>query len=212
MRTVYLLILAGVIGLIGGCTTAESHVREGFDFSQMERVAVVDVTGAVASEAAKNQIADFFVMELLRKGFAPIERGQVQALLKEQKFQTSDVTTPEGAAKAGRILNVSAVILINVPNFNEEMSMTAKMIDVEDGSVLWMGIGSGRTSRTLSTIAGVAGGAAAGASAAGKDNETIGAIAGGVLGGIAGQALTPQKADKAQDIVAKMCESMPHRY
>ena len=210
MRTVCLCILLAA-SLVGGCATGESYVKAGFDFSKLDKVAIIEVSGAVRGDGAKNQIGDFFAMELLRKGYTPVERAQVQALLAEQEFQATDVTSTEGAARAGRILNVPTVLVVNIPNFGEEISMTAKMINVEDGSILWMGSGLGRTGRTLSTIAGAAAGAAAGVAASGDDNKTLGGIAGGVLGGIAGRALSPQKAKQAQKIIKKMCESLPSR-
>ena len=215
MKIVSVCALVVAVMLIGGCSSGESYVKAGYDFTKLDKVAVVDVQGDISGEPAKNQIADFFGMELLRKGFEPVERAQVQTLLKEQKFQTSGLTSQEGAAKAGRILNVPAVLVVNIPNFSEQMSMTAKMIDAENGSVLWMGSGSGKTGKTLSTIFGAAAGAGAGAVAGkavgGKDSTVIGGVAGGVLGGVAGHELSPQKAEKAQEIIKKMCKSLPRK-
>ncbi len=211
MKAIYIYVLLLVVLIVSGCTTGESNVRAGFDFSKIDKVAVLAVQGSMMGEAAKNQISDFVVMELLKKGYAPIERIQVKRLLEEQKFQASDVTSNENAADAGRILNVPAVIIVNIPNFAEEISMTVKLIDVEDGSVLWMGSGTGTTARTLSTILGAAAGAGAGAVVAGEDSQTAGAVIGGVLGAGAGQALTPQKAQKAQEIIKMICQDLPKR-
>ncbi|MHC4114460.1 MAG: glycine zipper 2TM domain-containing protein [Planctomycetota bacterium] len=212
MKTAYHFTLLAVALFIAGCSSGESYVKSGFDFAAVDKVAVVDVTGDISGEAAKNQIADFFVMELLKKGYSPVERAQVQKLLQEQQFQASDVTTTEGVAQAGRILNVPTVLVVNIPTFKEDMSMTAKMIDVEDGSILWMGSGSGTTGQTLSTIAGAAAGAAAGVAVTGKDDRLIGGLAGGALGGVAGRALSPQAADKAREIIRKICYSLPYRH
>ena len=122
-------VLAVALLLIGGCASSgESFVRAGFDFGRLDKVAIVEVSGAVHGDAAKNQIGDFFGMELLKKGYTPVERAQVQALLEEQQFQASDITSAEGAARAGRILNVPAVLLINIPTYREEMNMMVKMI------------------------------------------------------------------------------------
>ena len=130
MKIVVVCALVGAVMLIGGCSSGESYVKAGYDFTRLNKVAIVDVQGDISGEPAKNQIADFFAMELLKKGFEPVERAQVQTLLTEQKFQTSGLTSQEGAAKAGRILNVPAVLVVNIPNFGEQISMTAKMIDV----------------------------------------------------------------------------------
>jgi len=215
MKIVSVCALVVAVMLIGGCSSGESYVKAGYDFTSLNKIAVVDVQGDISGEPAKNQIADFFGMELLKKGFEPVERAQVQTVLKEQKFQTSGLTSQEGAAKAGRILNVPAVLVVNIPNFGEQMSMTAKMIDVETAGVLWMGSGSGKTQKTLSTIfgaaAGAGAGAAAGAAVGGKDSTVIGGVAGGVLGGVAGHELSPQKAEKAQQIIKKICKGLPDK-
>lgn len=209
-----LLALAALI--VGGCATGkgESYAKAGFNFSGLDKIAVLEVSGAVRGDAAKNQIGDFFAMELMKKGYTPVERGRVQALLKEQEFQASDITSSEGAAKAGNILNVPAVMLINIPTYKEEMNMTAKMIDVQDGSILWIGSGSGTTGKTFSTILGAAAGAAAGATVAGGDSSdrVVGGIVGGVLGGVAGQALSPQQAEQVQKVIKKVCESLPSKF
>jgi len=213
MKIVVVCAVVVAVMLIGGCSSGESYVKAGYDFTRLDKVAIVDVQGDIIGEPAKNQIADFFGMELLKKGFEPVERAQVQTLLKEQKFQTSGLTSQEGAAKAGRILNVPAVLVVNIPNFGDQMSMTAKMINVETAGILWMGSGSGKTQKTLSTIfgaaAGAGAGAAAGAAVGGKDSTVIGGVAGGVLGGVAGHELSPQKEEKAQQVIKKICKGLP---
>ena len=211
MKRICLFMLSAVIATVAGCSSGQSHFRTGYDFATIDRIAVVDVTGAVEGEVAKNQVGDFFVGELLSKGYAPVERAQVQHLLDEQDFQASELTTKQGVAKAGEILNVPAILVVNVPNFGDEMSMTAKIIDVEDGSILWMGSGSGKTGGWLPTIFGAGAGAAGGGVIAGEDDRMTGVIVGGVLGGAAGKALTPQKAEVAQKVVRDMCEKLPQR-
>lgn len=206
-----LFLLAGLALLLSGCTTAESYHRKGYDFTQVDKIAVVDVIGPINSEAAKNQIADFFVMELLKKGYSPIERSQVQIILNEQKFQSSDITSREEVSKAGEILNVPVILYVNVPKFREEVTISAKMVDVEDGSILWMGTGTGTTGKTLNTILGAAGGAILGGTVTGHDDRVIGAIGGGVAGGAAGALLSPQTEQKVRDIIGEICESLPVR-
>lgn len=211
-----LCICALLTALItGGCATGkgESYVKADYDFGKLTKIAVVEVSGSVQGEAVKNQISDFFQMELLKKGYTVVERSRVQTLLKEQQFQTSEVASDQDAAKAGRILNVPAVMLVNIPKFKEDLNMTAKIIEVEDGSVLWIGSGSGSTGKTLSTIVGAAAGAAAGAAVGGRDtrDRVAGGVIGGVLGGVAGNALSPQQAEQVQKIIKKVCENLPSK-
>lgn len=172
---------------------------------------MVDVIGPVGGEAAKNQIADFFVMELLKKGYSPIERSQVQILLNEQKFQASDITSSEGVSKAGEILNVPVVLFINIPKFDEEISISVKMVDTEDGSILWMGSGSGTTGKTLSTVLGAVTGVFARAAVADEDDRAVGVIAGGVAGGAVGHLLAPQTEQKVREITKTVCKTLPRR-
>ena len=212
MKTVCLNVLLIAILFVIGCSKGESYVRAGYDFSQLNKVAVVEVAGVVEGDAAKNQIADFFGMELLKKGYAVIERAQVQALLDEQDFQASDLTRADDAARAGRILNVPVVLVANIPLYQEEMNMTAKMVNVEDATILWMGSASGSTGKTLATIFGAAAGAAAGATVAGDGDELVGGVIGGVLGGVAGNALSPQQAENLQKLTKKMCKDLPMRF
>ncbi len=209
MKTVCVSLLLAMTIIIAGCSSGESFARKSFDFSKVTKVAVVDVQGAVEGEAAKGQIADFMNMALLQKGYSPVERTQVDTLLKEQDFQISGLTSKEGVAQAGKILNVPAVIIVNVPKFDEEMSITAKMIDTEDGSILWVGTGFGRTGRTLGTIVGAVFGAGAGVAAGGENNKVAGGVAGGVLGGVAGNALSPQQAQEAQKVIKKISKTLP---
>lgn len=216
MRAVCVCTLLAAL-IVGGCATGkgESYTKAGYNFSGLEKVAVLEVSGgAVASEAVKNQIGDYLEMELVKKGYTAVTRTKVQALLKEQEFQASDLTSSEDAARAGRILNVPAVLLVNIPTYKEEINMTAKMLDVQDGSVLWIGSGSGTTGKTFSTILGAAAGAAAGAVVAGGDtsDRVVGGAIGGVLGGVAGQALSPQQAEQVQKIIKKVCDSLPYRF
>lgn len=212
MKTIVLNVLLIAMLFVIGCSKGESYVRAGYDFSKLSKVAVVEVAGVVKGDTAKNQIADFFGMELLKKGYTVVERAQVQALLDEQEFQSSDLTLAEDAAKAGRILNVPVALVVNIPKYDEDMNMTAKMIDVQDASILWMGNASGSTGKTMGTILGAAVGAAAGAAVgADSDEAVVGGVIGGVLGGVAGNALSPQQSETVQKLTKKLCKDLPMR-
>jgi TolB-like protein len=211
-RNVLFVAVVLAVVLAAGCASGESFVKPGYDFGAVKKVAVVEVVGDFGGEAAKNEIADYFAMELLKKGYEPVERTQVQAVLSEQKFEASNLTTPEGAAQAGRILNVSAVVIMNVGEFGERISMTAKMVDVQDASILWMGEGTGTTGRTLATIGGAAAGVGMGIAVGhGRTGNIVGGLAGGALGGAAGYTLSPQQATQARNVIQKMCGSLPSK-
>lgn len=200
---------------VAGCASSrgESYAVAGYDFGNLDRVAIVEVTGRVYGEAVKNQISDMFVMELMKRGYTVVERARVKAILKEQEFQASDLTSAQGAAKVGEILNVPAVMVIDIPQYKEKMSMSAKLIDVETAAILWLGQGYGSTGKTASTILGAVAGAAAGAVIAGGDSSdrVLGGVIGGVAGGVAGNMLSPDQEKQVRKVVSKVAESLPAR-
>ncbi len=211
MRHFGWILSAAVMCVCWGCDSGEGYHRQGYDFYQVDKVAVVDVIGPVGGEAIKNQIGDFFVMELLKKGYSPIERAQVQVLLNEQKFQASDITSSEGVAKAGEILNVPVVLFVNIPKFGSDIAISAKMVNTEDGSILWMGSGSGTTGKTVSTVLGAVAGAFAGGAVTDEDDRAVGVVAGGAAGAGAGYLLAPQTEKRVREITKTVCKSMPRR-
>jgi len=205
---VHILVIA--ILFAGGCSSGrgQSFSRVGYNFNTVDKVAIVAVEGAVRSEQAKNQIADLFAMELLKKGYAPKERATVAALLREQGFQPSELTTKAGATEAGKILNVPAVLVIDIPHFGDEIFISAKMVDIEDSSILWLGSGTGKTGGFLDFGSLWGGGAAVS-----SEEELFGGI--GITGGVLGEAedlpLSPQEIEQAQRVIRRMCSTLPSR-
>jgi len=215
MKAVWIGVLLTVVAAAGCASSeAESQAVVGYDFGKIDKIAIVEVTGRVYGDAAKNKISNLVTMALMKKGYAFIERREVQALLKEQQFQASDMTTEAGAAKAGEFLNVPAVMLIDIPKFRDgKIDMTAKLVDVQNATILWLGSGSGSTNKTLGTIAGAAAGAAIGAAVAGGDSSDrwLGAAVGAAAGGITGYALTPSEEKQVMKVVKKVVKGFPSR-
>jgi len=216
MRTVWAGVLLTMVAAAAGCgtTNADSQAVAGYDFGRIDKIAIVEVGGRIYNEAVKNKISDLFTMELMRKGYMFIERQRIKALIKEQEFQASDLTTKEGAARAGQFLNVPAVMTIEIPRYSGgKMDMSAKLIDVETGAILWIGNGTGNTNRGLTTFLGAAAGVALGAAVGGGDIEdrVIGGVLGGVAGGAAGNILAPEEEALVKKVIAKVVESLPSR-
>jgi len=207
MRTLFVMLITAVL-LIGGCSSSQkSSSRLGYDFSGVEKVAVVSVEGALRSEAAKDQIADFFAMELLEHGYAPVGRAQVRASLKDQEIDFANLNTTERAVEVGKLLDVPAVLAIDIPHFGEQISITGKMINVTDGSILWLSSGRGKGKRTLSNMFGLAESPSPGPGV-GQD-PMFTEVIGGALGDISKQPLSPEEAQRAQSVIRRMCNSLP---
>ena len=188
-----------ILLLVGGCRSQqESSFRAGYDFSGVNKIAIVSVEGAVLSEVAKDEIADFFAIELLERGYAPMGRAQVRASLAEQETEDeiTDLTTPEGAVEAGLTLDVPAVLTIKIPHFGEDISISATIIDVEDRSILWLGTDKGRGGGGFSIFRSKSGGR--------KEEGLLGPVMDST-----DQPLSPEHAERAQRIVKNMCRSLP---
>lgn len=213
--------VAGLVVLLSafmaGCasTSGSGNYDQNYDFASVKRVAVVAVEGASAMnrEAAQNQIASMFNQQLLGKGYSPVERSQVKAVMEEQKFAQSDVTRASGAAELGKILNVDTAVILNVPKYGQLMEMSAKMVDVESARIIWSANGSAETGKGLNEKAGAVMGAVGGAVAGHQADHGSGAVVGGAAGAaggsVAGEALTPQRQEQASKLVKKLSESLP---
>ncbi len=111
------------------------------------KIAVMDFKAGVGVNAAEVEgLSDMLINTLYESGkFSIVERSQINQVLKEQKFQASELTN-EQLAEVGRILGVESV-LIGTVNFlaehkNPDGSMTGeynvdvRAVDVESGEVV----------------------------------------------------------------------------
>lgn len=220
MKTVSYAVVIGLLLLgtascgLTGRSSQKSSFRVGYDFSGVNKVAIVAVQGTLKSETARDQIAEFFAIELLEQGYAPVGRPQVRASLAdlaseskgESQAQLKDLATNEAAVEVGRMLKVPAVLTVNIPHFGAEIALTATMIDVEDGSTLWLANGTGRGEAGLSGIFGLGGG-----SKGDGNGELLGGFVGGETAASASEPLSVDEAKRAQRIIKSMCKSLPSK-
>lgn len=214
-----LMIVLMLTLAVAGCASVSGsgEYNRSYDFASIERTAVVSVAGVGSQTAARDQIASMFNQALLGLGYSPIERSQINAVLEEQDFSRSALTRASGAAEAGRVLNVDSAVIITLPEFGDNMSMSAQMVDVEDGTILWSASGSARTgadmTRRAGQLIGAIGGGIIGAEV-GSDGTTgaaVGGVGGAVGGGIIGDALSKQRQEQAAVLIDQLTLSLPER-
>lgn len=210
-KYVFLTVVSVFAAVLAGCATGDSVISPDFHARQPERIAIVEVSGDIRGNAPKNQVADFFSMELLGKGYRVIERSRVESVLAEQDFQRSEVTTTESASRMGEILNVPAVAMVDVDLSGEKVSLTGRIVETDTGEVLWIGTGRAGSGRLLATLGGAAAGAGAGSQVGGGSGRTAGVIGGAVLGGAAGDTLAPQTTRVVQRAIQRMIGDLPPR-
>ncbi|MFP4000229.1 MAG: glycine zipper 2TM domain-containing protein [Desulfobacterales bacterium] len=194
---------------LSACATGDSTVSPTFNSANLEKLALIDISGDIRGNAPKNQVEDFFTQEMFKKGYRFIERSRVNKVMNEQDFQHSDRTTNAEAAEIGRILNVPGVVMLDVNVTGEKISMTGKIVDTETAEILWIGTGRGGSGGLLATVGGAVAGAAAGSAIGDGSGRTAATVGGGVLGGAAGQTLAPQTARVVQKSIQKMVKDLP---
>ena len=98
----------------------------------------------------------------------------------------------------------------------EDISITAKMVDVQTGTLLWAGEGTGSLKSGLATFGGALLGAGAGAVTGGligrgATGAVVGGVAGGLAGGTVGAALEENLAQLLRSVIQKTCKGLPAR-
>ena len=137
----------------------ETSSDAAFHPEAIAKLAVIVVSerrGAPGREVQTDQqrlVEDEFVQALLAKGYSVASRSDVEAIVKEQRFQRSGLTEGDAAA-IGKMLNVPAVLVVRVTEASAQnvmapktrryvtevrATMGARLIGVESGSVWWIG-------------------------------------------------------------------------
>ncbi len=204
-----LMMICAAALILNGCATGESVVSPGFREASPDRVAVVDITGDIRGDAVKNQVEDYLSMEMMKKGYRVVERSRVQQVMEEQDFQVSDRTSAREAARIGEIMNIPAVMMLDVKIDGEKLSLTGRMVDSQTGEVLWIGSGRGGTGRTMATLGGAVTGGLLGTQVGAGRGRDIATVTGGVLGGAAGYTLAPQAQRMVQRAIGQMVDELP---
>ncbi len=138
-KLIYILTIT--LFCVTGCLSRTSSYQTNFDFSQIDKIAILSVDGQVQSEEAKGQISNLFVIELLNKGYAPIPLAQCEAKLRS--IAESNSPAQNDYEKIGEILEVPALLLVDIPVLDNDIFISAQLINSKNGSVLWMNQSSG---------------------------------------------------------------------
>jgi curli biogenesis system outer membrane secretion channel CsgG len=131
--------------------------------AQKKRVAVMNfdyatVYSGVSALFGSNQdigkgIADMLVDKLVNDGtFSVIERKQLDKILAEQNFSNSDRADPNSAAKIGRVLGVSAIIVGSITQFGRDDKSTNIGGGALGGATSRFGIGGVRKSKSTAVV------------------------------------------------------------
>lgn len=101
------------------------------------KIAVMDFKAGVGVNNSEVEgLSDMLINTLYESGrFSIVERSQINQVLKEQKFQSSDLSY-EQVAKVGRILGVKAVLVGTVNNIGGEYNVDIRAVNVESAMIV----------------------------------------------------------------------------
>jgi TolB-like protein len=85
--------------------------------------------GDICLNSLSNSLANFDYITL-------VERKQIETVLKEQKFQASDLTDEKTSVQIGKLLSADHVLLCSIGKLGTSMILTARILDVETGKVI----------------------------------------------------------------------------
>ena len=101
------------------------------------KIAVMDFKAGVGVNANEVEgLSDMLINTMYESGkFSIVERSQIDQVLKEWKFQASELTN-EQLVQMGRILGVESVLVGTVNLIASEYNVDVRAVDVESGEVV----------------------------------------------------------------------------
>lgn len=82
-------------------------------------------------------VAEWLITALVQEGrFDVIERRLLEKILQEQKLGVSGVADSDSVAKLGKVLGAKIVVTGSVMKFRQLMEVNARLINVENGSII----------------------------------------------------------------------------
>ncbi len=104
--------------------------------SEKISMAVYDFDARSVSAELGESVTDFVQTSLYESGkFNMMDRKNVQKILKEQMFQKTGCSSTDCAVEAGRILNVSSMVLGSVSKLGQRYVISLQLVDVEQGKI-----------------------------------------------------------------------------
>lgn len=134
MRRAVGLMLVGA--LLSGALASTVLAKKGKAPLHKKNMAVAPFKLANVSAADAEVIADALRSELTATDtFKVVDRGRMEEILGEQRFQLLGVTNEAEAVKLGRILNVEEMVFGSMSKLGKTIYLTATVISIETAEV-----------------------------------------------------------------------------
>ena len=131
----FVLCLAAV--LLGTGRSAEGSALEGWAPHEVPRCMLLRMElpqGFYAPERAALE-SDFVNALLATNAVQVVSRGDIDDIVGELKFQTTDLVDPDRAAALGRLMGASHLLTLAVQRVHGQFQVTGRRINVETGEV-----------------------------------------------------------------------------
>ncbi len=158
MKKITILLLFFIFTIGCGIRVA---IKKDYNFSSIHRIAVLNFSNYYTDINSGRVVADEFVHQLIKSGFDVVERSELDTLLREKKLAGTTNISVNSAKSIGKILGVDTFITGTVTKFipdnkeriyfkdeqgniqeetfliEAEVGVTARMIDVNTGYIVW---------------------------------------------------------------------------
>jgi len=152
--------------LLLACSPAlHYYANPATDLSYIKRVAILPLHNFTRANLADEKIRDILETELLELGtFQVVDRGEVDAILRELRIKSPSEISPSTLRKISRGLNVQAVMTGSVDEYEIQRSggisipfvtVSLKLIDAKSAKVVWQITASEKGGGVMARLFGV---------------------------------------------------------
>jgi len=148
-----------------GCKGPMSYIHPSADFTYIKKIAIAPIINLTNDKFAGGKVMNVVATEILRRGvFDVVEFGEVEKVLREEGLRGGDKVSKHIAARAGKRLNIEALIIGSVMTYGvsrvgsssiPEVSLSLKLVDVNSYAILWEATHSVKGTNILDQLFGI---------------------------------------------------------
>ena len=142
-----------------------TYIHPNTNFRYIKKVAVMPFANLTNDKFAGDKVRNLFVTQLLSTGTIDVvELGELLKILELEGIRSTDTISTSIAQQIGRNLDVQAIILGSVDQFDTvrsgqssfpEVALTLRMIEVETGTIIWTANHNKSGKRILASLFGI---------------------------------------------------------
>jgi curli biogenesis system outer membrane secretion channel CsgG len=152
-KTLFLALAVLLPVLFASCASQSIVLKQGYDFKKIRRIAVVEFKDSAYYPSSGSMVSQLFAKYLLKAGYNLVERDELDSILREHNLALSNLMNPDQITQF-KLSGIDAIVTGSIPmvvpeqNFYEngnprfiaaQVGVTARMIDVQTGEILWIG-------------------------------------------------------------------------